>query len=472
MYFQVWTTNSAQIRLVAEVIYSARIEEIALSRAEVGPVLKILFRHSFWNAVATFSHQGSTFVSNFLAIKLLGHATYGKFSLISLTAFYAANILQFAIGSTVSKFVARYTDDPVRLHSVIWICGAFTFASGLLGFGILAVTSGVLARSAFVEPSLTWPLMIVSLSVPSLIGMVFLGGLLQGFHEFRSLAASSIVSGVLFIAIVAAGAWMGELTGAIWAFVAGSTLRSVILGAATLVALRGKSFDRGFSWRKMPNEIRREIFKFQTPAGLAGFVTLPTLWLIPTILTRNTQSFSDVALYSVIIMIKTLIVIPASVVSLGLQPSAERAHASGQFDLAMRVFRASSLGVFAITAAAAIFVAVFAKEVMGAFGRSFTVASFELQLMMVASVAEAVAVSLYMRIQAASRMWGSIFATLLPRDLAMLTIVAAFTSKCGLLAAVIAHVVGAIINLIGVYWLSVKSMEPRNSISGRPVQPS
>jgi O-antigen/teichoic acid export membrane protein len=431
-------------------------------------VLKTLFRHSFWNAVATFSHQGSTFISNFLVIKLLDHATYGKYSLISLTAFYAANILQFAVGSTATKFVARYADDPVRLRSTIWICGAFTFTSGLLGFGILALTSGVLARSAFVEPSLTWPLMIVSLSVPSLIGMVYLGGLLQGLHDFRSLAASSIVSGVLFIAFVTAGAWMGQLTGAIWAFVAGSTLRSVVLGGATLVALRGKEIGRSFSWRKVPNELRREIFKFQIPAGLAGFVTLPTLWLIPTILTRNTQNFSDVALYSVIIMIKTLIVIPASVVSLALQPSAEQAHASGQFDVAMRVFRTSSLGVFAIAAAAALFFAVFANEVLAVFGRSFTVASFELQLMMIAAVAEAVAVSLYMRIQAANRMWSSIFATLLPRDFVMLAIVAAFTTKYGLLAAVVAHVVGAIVNLIGVYWLSVKSMGVRNSILGRP----
>jgi O-antigen/teichoic acid export membrane protein len=434
----------------------------------VVPVLKTLFRHSFWNAVATFSHQGSTFVSNFLVIKLLDHATYGKYSLINLTALYAATILQFAVGSTVPKFVARYADDPVRMRSVVWIGGAFTFASGLLGFGILALSSGVLARNAFVEPSLGWPLMIVSLALPSLVGMVYLGGLLQGLHEFRSLATSSIVSGVLFIAIVVAGAWTGDLTRAIWAMVAGSTLRSIILGLATLAALRGKAIVRGFSWRKVPNELTREIFKFQVPAGLAGFLTLPTLWLIPTILTRNTQNFSDVALYSVIIMIKTLMVIPASVASLALQPSAERAQASGQFDLAMRVFRTSTLGAFTIAAAAAIFFAVFAKQVMAVFGPSFTVASFELQLMMIAAVAEAVAVSLYMRIQAASRMWGSIFATLLPRDLAMLAIVVVFTTKYGLLAAVIAHVVGAIINLIGVYWLSTRSMGVRNSILGRP----
>jgi hypothetical protein len=154
-------------------------------------------------------------------------------------------------------------------------------------------------------------------------------------------------------------------------------------------------------------------------------------------------------------MLKTLVVLPASVISLALQPSAEKACAAGQMVLAMRVFRTSSLTAFAIAAVAAIFFMIFAEQV---FGRSFTVASFELQLMMIAAVAEAVAVSLYMRIQAASRMWSSIFAALVPRDLAMLVIVVAFTTKYGLLAAIIAHVVGAIANLVGAYWLSVKSM--------------
>jgi O-antigen/teichoic acid export membrane protein len=288
--------------------------------------------------------------------------------------------------------------------------------------------------------------------------MIFLGGVLQGLHGFRSLAISSAISGALFVAIVAAGAWTGDLTKAIWAFVAGSTLRAVILGWATLLTLKGKRLGTSFSWRKISGGLVHEIFKFQIPAGLAGFVTLPTLWLIPAILTRNTQSFSEVALYSVLFMLKSLVVLPASITSLALQPSAEKACAAKQFDLARRVFRISTVAAFGIAAAGAILMAAFAKEIMAVFGQSFSVASFELQLMMIAAVAEAIAISLYMRIQAASRMWASIFTTLLPRDLAMLVIVIAFTTKYGLMAAVIAHIVGAIVNLVTVYWLSATSM--------------
>src|SRR3954454_3517654 len=104
-------------------------------------MLKALARHSYWNAVATFAHQGSTFLSNFLVIKLLDHASYGKFALLNLTAFYAAAILQFAVGSTASRFDARYADKREQLLSVIGVCAAFSLASGLLGFGILIVGS-------------------------------------------------------------------------------------------------------------------------------------------------------------------------------------------------------------------------------------------------------------------------------------------------------------------------------------------
>jgi O-antigen/teichoic acid export membrane protein len=406
--------------------------------------------------VATFSHQGSTFVSNFLVIKLLDHAAYGKFALVNLTAFYTANILQFAVGSTVSRFVARYASDRARLLSVIWICGAFSFASGLLGFAILVLASGFLSRSIFIEPSLVAPIAIVSLSVPSLIGMIFLSGLLQGLHGFRMLAVSSAVSSVLFVAIVAASAWMGDLNGAIVGFVAGSTLRSVIMGGLALLELSGSGSGMVFSWRSMLDRpMMRELFQFQIPAGLAGFLTTPTLWLIPTILTRSTQNFSDVAFYSVILMIKSLIVLPASVIALALQPSAEKALASDQVSMALRIFRTASVVSLAIVAASALFFAVFANEVLAVFGRDFTSASFELQLMMIGAIAEAAAVGLYMRVQATSRMWASIFATLLPRDLAMLLIAFTFTSKYGLHAVIIAHVAGALLNLAGVCWLSL-----------------
>ena len=60
------------------------------------------------------------------------------------------------------------------------------------------------------------PIAIASLSVPGLIGMVFLSGLLQGLHGFRTLAISSVVSGVLFVAIVTVGAWEGDLLYFTW----------------------------------------------------------------------------------------------------------------------------------------------------------------------------------------------------------------------------------------------------------------
>jgi O-antigen/teichoic acid export membrane protein len=416
--------------------------------------------------VATFSHQGSTFVSNFCVIKLLDHATYGKYSLVNLTALYAASILQFAVGSTTSKFVARFVHDPERLRSAIWTCAVFTFTSGLLGLGLLALTSDMMARSIFIEPSLSMPLAVASLSVPGLVAVVFLGGLLQGLHSFRSLAFSSITSGALFVAIVIGGAWAGNLIGAIWGFAAGSILRSLIMGVAAVTALK-RMHVRRYSWRYVGDKTAREIFRFQIPAGLAGFLTIPTLWLIPTILTRNTQNFSDVATYSVLMMLKTLIVLPASVISIALQPSAEKACASHQLNVAMRVFRTSSIAALAFAACAGLFLAAFPSEVLAVFGKGFTGATSELQLVMIAAAAESVAVTFYMIIQAAGRMWGSIFATLLPRDLTMLVIVATFTAKYGLQAAIVAHVAGATVNLAGTYWLSAKSIGSLKSLSAR-----
>jgi O-antigen/teichoic acid export membrane protein len=415
--------------------------------------------------LAILSHQGSTFVGNFLLIKLLDHTAYGKFSLLNLTAFYAANLCQFAVGSTVSRFVARYSGDRTGLRAVIGVCGAFTIASGILGFACLALGSDLLARDVLLEPSMVLPLIIVSVSVPSLVGMIYLTGLLQGLHDFRSLAISSLASGALFVAAIGAGAWVAGLMGAVCGFVAGSTIRSIIMGGAALARLRlEKDLDRSLPWREIwNNPTRREIFAFQIPAGLAGFITLPTLWLIPTILTRNTQNFSDMALYSVILMIKALVVLPASVIALALQPSVERAWQFDQVATAVRVFRIGTVTTIAVVGTMALIVAVFATEAMSVFGASFVVGADNLRLMMIAAIAEALTVSLVMRVQASSRMWSAIVWTLLPRDLAMLCIVAVFSAQYGLSAAVFAHVAGALVSLAGTFWLSTRAVRALRS---------
>jgi O-antigen/teichoic acid export membrane protein len=415
--------------------------------------------------LAILSHQGSTFVGNFLLIKLLDHTAYGKFSLLNLTAFYAANLCQFAVGSTVSRFVARYSGDRTSFRVVIGVCGAFTIASGILGFACLALGSDLLARDVLLEPSMVLPLIIVSVSVPSLVGMIYLTGLLQGLHDFRSLAISSLASGALFVAAIGAGAWVAGLMGAVCGFVAGSTIRSIIMGGAALARLRSeKELDRSLPWREIwNNPTRREIFAFQIPAGLAGFLTLPTLWLIPTILTRNTQNFSDMALYSVILMVKALVVLPASVIALALQPSLERAWQFDQVATAVRVFRIGIVTTIGIVGAMALIVAVFATEVMSVFGASFVVGADNLRLMMIAAIAEALTVSLVMRVQASSRIWSLIVWTLLPRDLVMLCIVAFFAAQYGLSAAVVAHVVGALVNLAGTFWLSARAVRALRS---------
>jgi Na+-driven multidrug efflux pump len=303
--------------------------------------------------------------------------------------------------------------------------------------------------------------------------MVFFGGLLQGVAGFRMLAISSLASGLLFVGVVAAGAWLGGLTGAVAGFVAGSTLRSLIMGGAALFELDRKERGALFSWRSLCDRpMLREISKFQLPAGLATCITIPTLWLLPTILTRNTQDFSGVASYSVILMVKSLIVLPASVIALALQPSAEKAVGSGEAEVAARIFRTALLVSFGIVLASALFVGAFATQVLAVFGRDFTSAAPELRLMMIAALAEAAAIGFYMRVQAANRMWSSIFLTLLPRDLVMLSIAFAFTARYGLHAVIIAHVAGAVVNLAGACWLSLAArktlMMPPTAVPGKP----
>jgi Na+-driven multidrug efflux pump len=188
---------------------------------------------------------------------------------------------------------------------------------------------------------------------------------------------------------------------------------------------------------------------------------------MPTILAHETQNFADVGSYSVIFMLKSMVVLPAWTIALALQPSAESAWASNQPQTGMRVFHMAMAAGGTTVMVLATFVVFFATDLMTIFGKDFAPQSAELQLMMIAAVAEAYALTFSMRVQTAGRMWGSIFATLLPRDAVMLAVVIVMAPQYGLRGAIIAHSVGAIVNLMGVYWLSVRSVRGLHQVRWR-----
>jgi O-antigen/teichoic acid export membrane protein len=427
-----------------------------------------LFRHSSWNAIATFGYQGSTFFATFLVIKILEQESYGKFSLVSLTALHAANILQFAVGSTIAKFCSRYlTANPELVPAAISTCAVFSVLSGAIGCAMLVLGSGLIADGAFADATLSTYIAIAGLSIPGLILTIFITGLLQGLMNFRYLAIAAVVSGFLFILVVAYGASAAGLLGATIGFVIGSSVRCLILAVAAVSALNKQESVRVSRANLLNKSVLREIVHFQFPAGLAGFLTIPTLWLMPAILARTTQDYSEVALYSVIILLKSLVVLPASVICLALQPSAERAWVASERDVASRVFSTGTVASLSIVGTLALLLALFAKPVLELLGPGFARASFGLQLIMVVALAEAAALAIYMRVQARNRMWASIFATLVPRDLIMLVIAFGFTSTYGLKAVVLAHVIGAIANLAGVYALGFHTATPKYRHSTR-----
>lgn len=421
-------------------------------------MLRVLARHTYWNAIATFGYQGSTFLANFLVIKLLDQVSYGKYSLVSITALHVANVLQFGVGSTVAKYCSRYmTLNPARVPAVIATCALYVLLSSAVGCTLLVLASGQIAEVGFLDASLGRDIAIVALSIPGLIGSIFLNGLLQGLIKFRPLAISAVVSGVLFVLAVAYGAYCGGLLGAVAGFVTGSIARSLILGVAAVVVLVEVLPGRFSRSTLFDGSILREIVHFQVPAGLASCLTIPSLWLMPTILAHTTQDYSEVASYSVILLLKSLIVLPASVVTLALQPAAEAAWSKSDRLAASRVFMTGMYVSLASVGGLALLLVIVAGPLLQFLGHDFVRAERLLQWMMLAAVAEAGAVSFLMRIQAVGRMWTAILATLVPRDLLMLSIAVAFTSTYGLRAIIFAHVIGAIANLIGTCWLGIRS---------------
>ena len=160
---------------------------------------------------------------------------------------------------------------------------------------LLFVLAEVFANDAFARPELVQPLRLITLATFFLVFASYQVGALQGFGAFREMSLAGVMAGILHIALTSLGAFFGEGTGAFLGFVAASALRTLLLGRALREVRRAHG---------VPDSVVadlsdfRPFWRFAVPAGLAGIVTMPCLWLV-TVLVSACRTACAVAMFSV-----------------------------------------------------------------------------------------------------------------------------------------------------------------------------
>lgn len=402
-----------------------------------------------WNILSALALQGSVLVSTVVVARILGLQSFGAYSMLVSTVMTIATIAQSGSGLVATKYVAEFlSEDPRRVGRLLAMCRVLTLATGSIAALLVLATADIIGGTLLDRPELASQVRIVALAILFQVSVAYQFGALQGFGAFRELGRAGVIAGLGHIAFTAIGAWLGQFVGATIGFVIASAFRTIVFAAA----LSGVCRRHGVAERAPP---RREdfalVWRFGLPAGLAGFVTMPCLWFVTVLVARLPGGLAQVAIFNVGHQIRQAVLqLPSllNAVSFSILSRLKGLDAAADF---RRVFWTnlavnatfSSLTIAALT--------LFVEPLLRLYGRDFADGRVLVVVLLLAVIPESLAMSFYQLIQSAGRMWYSLFAIVIPRDLLYVALAGILIGEIGVVGAAAAYPIAWIVALILIF---------------------
>ena len=411
-------------------------------------LLQRFVRGVSWNIVGTVFAQGSVFAANILIANQLGPHSFGEFSLLQNTALTLSAIAQVAAGATATRYVAQYrTSDPARAGRILGFCALLTLMTGLIGCVLLFSLSGWLSVETLKAPQLADGLkvMAVYLMVSAMSG--YQTGALAGLEGYRRIAWLGAMHAIVHIVVVAAGVWFYGLPGALWALVVSLVARWWIFHQG--IKEETKQFGIRITYG-MEKDERSVLLRFALPSALGGLTAMPALWLANTFLVQHPDGFRQLGLYSAAFSLKAAVMLLPIAVN-GVGGAIMNSYmAPKDHSLYRHAYWSNVVATTCVAFLAALFVIIFGEFLLNFFGREFLSAHAALIILMVCTVPEALAISLYQVIQTREKMWWSLIAVSIPRD--CLIVIAAYflVGERGATGLSVAYLLGWLVALTAI----------------------
>jgi O-antigen/teichoic acid export membrane protein len=246
------------------------------------------------------------------------------------------------------------------------------------------------------------------------------------------------VQGLLHVAICSLAAWLWGLEGAFGGLLLSAIVRWYIYHRALRLESGAQSITIRYQepWRE-----RDIIRRFAVPAAISGLTSMPALWLANTFLVSQKDGYAQMGLYSAANNLKAIIMfLPALLNNVGTS-LLNNQKGLGNDVLYRRIFWTN----FRITAAAVVLGAGLmfgaGSWLLALFGKDFPEGEPVLRLLTLSVLFEALALASYQVIQSKEKMWFSLFAVALPRDLLIASLSFLFAPLYGAFGLAMAHTI-------------------------------
>lgn len=406
-----------------------------------------LIKGTWFNFIAVAFNQGSTLIVNIIIARILMKQTFGEYAMVQSTLLTVATLSQLATGYTAAKYIAEYrSNNPERAGQIMGLCALIsTMMAGVATFLLISIAPW-LASAMLKEPHLSFALMIGSsfLFFSAING--YQTGSLSGLEAFGSLAKAGVLSGFAAVTAISLGAWWGGLNGT---FV-GLSISAFVRWAIHKRWLRLESRVHGIKPQYI-GSLRREkaiIYKFALPAALAGYYSMPMIWLANAFLVRQPKGYEEMALYSSSSSVRMFVLFIPQVINNVSLSILNNIKGSGDTQRYRRAYRSNVVIIFFVTLTCSLVVGLFGDTILGIFGKEFRGGKMVLQVLMISTIFESVSIALYQHLQAQAKIWTSLFFINIPRESAFIILAFIFVRVKGAVGLSVAYTLCWLLTLI------------------------
>jgi O-antigen/teichoic acid export membrane protein len=399
-----------------------------------------LIQGTVLNLIAVAFNQGSTLFINVIVARILLIQAYGEYAMVQITVLTMASMAQLATGFTAAKYVAEYRSSfPERAGRIIGVCAVVSVMTASVGTILLVVMAPWLSASVLKAPHL-------EIALIAGAGFLFFSaingyqtGALSGLEAYGGLSKAGVLSGVVAVSAVSLGAWIYGLNGALIGLSISALSRCLIHNNWLRFECKAQGIKPCYSGLGQEKTV---ITKFVLPAAIAGYITLPILWLANALLVRQPGGYGEIALYASSSSVRLLVLFIPQVINTVSVSILNNIKGSGDKRRYERVYKANVLTIFIATLTFGLFFGIYGDAILGIFGRDFSAGKTVLQLLMISTVFEGSSIALYQHLQVQEKIWTSLFLISIPRETLFIVIAFLLVPSLGAVGLSIAYTLG------------------------------
>ena len=276
-----------------------------LKRVETSDLGGRLVSGIFWSMAGSVISRGLMLCATVVVARMLGKTGYGELGMIQSTVGMFGLLAGFGLGLTATKHVAEFRkNDPDRAGRIIGVSNLFAMGTGSL------MAAGLLIFAPWLADSINAPHLIGVLRIGALI--LFINalngaqtGALAGFEAFKTIAYVNLFVGLISFPILVFGAYIGGLTGAVWALAINLCFNWFL----NYIALRKevKRYNVQVTFKNFSRELP-VIWSFALPAALSGIMIGPANWASRTLLTSEPNGYAEIGVLTAALVFQGLLI--------------------------------------------------------------------------------------------------------------------------------------------------------------------